>query len=393
MNILYLTQWFSSIGGGGEVVFQNLANGMARRGHCVNVVCHQLTNLDKNSFDGVSIYRIKPLIEFPQSLRQNILYIVNAILKGSQIIRQKKIDIIHANNFSPIIAGGILGKIHNIPVISTIHVVFAATSPDFWAKWSSQKNISHVSSIIGPLFEKITLRMPTDIIHTVSNATKEDLIRFKVQESHIRVIPNGIDLQHYDNLPLKKDYLNYVIYIGRLVFNKNLDVVITSFKKVTKKLPDAKLIVVGHGPMRDKWEKMVSELELNHNIEFTGHISEEKKLELLSKCSALLLPSFSEGLSLVLLEAFAMSKPVLAADVEASYEIVAEGVDGFILGGQDVDRWSEKIIFLLSNKTVCQNMGVKGRMKVENKFSLLKVLNNMESLYSELKRARLEHES
>jgi glycosyltransferase involved in cell wall biosynthesis len=157
--------------------------------------------------------------------------------------------------------------------------------------------------------------MPVNTIHATNNATKEELIKFNTRSSII-VIPHGIDPRDYDNLVFNKDYENYVLFIGRLVFYKNLDVVISSFKEVVKKLPDVKLIIIGNSPMRGKWKKTVSELDLNQNVEFTGYISQEKKIELLSKCYALLLPNIFEGFGLVLLEAFAMNKPVLVADVK-----------------------------------------------------------------------------
>jgi glycosyltransferase involved in cell wall biosynthesis len=225
--------------------------------------------------------------------------------------------------------------------------------------------------------------MPVDTIHTVSNATKEDILKIKVRTpSSIVAIPNGINLKNYDYMHFKKDYQNYVLFIARLVVFKNLDVVISAFKDVVKKVPDAKLIVVGDGPMRDKWEKMVSELHLDQNIEFTGYIPQDKKVELLSKCSSLLLPSTFESFGIVLLEAFAMSKPVLVSD--QIYEIVDDGVDGFILPAHDAHKWAEKIIFLLSNKTICQDMGNKGRLKVESKFNIDNIVDKLESLYTEI---------
>ena len=136
--------------------------------------------------------------------------------------------------------------------------------------------------------------------------------------------------------------------------------------------------------MSEKWKKLVSELGLDQNIEFTGHISHEKKIELLSKSSALLLPSLIEGFGLVLLEAFAMRKPVLVANARSYHEIVDEGVDGFMLPAHDIDAWSEKIIYLLRNKTVSQKMGSQGRIKAEQKFNMHNVAEQTESLYFEL---------
>lgn len=382
MNILYITQSFSLNVGGSESVFYNWAEGMSKRGHQIDVICHQINDLNENNnLENITVHRIKPPLkhkgELPRSITQNAMYIINATRKGSQIIKQKKINIIHANFFGPAIVGSILAKLHNIPIATTVHHIFP---PDYWKKWVTRHNLSSISSIMGPFFQKAYLRMPTDIIIPVSNSTKEDLLKYDRKHS-IRVIPNGIDLTEYDDLKFKKDYQKYILFVGRLVFYKNLDVIISSFKEVVQKIPDIKLIIVGNGPMLDIWQKTVSELDLNQNIEFTGYVSDKKKMELMSGCSALVLPSLIEGFPLVLLEAFAMSKPVLVADAKQYVDIVDEGTDGFILPAHNPDKWSEKIIFLLSNKIVCESMGRKGRLKVESKFNINNTLSQMESLY------------
>jgi glycosyltransferase involved in cell wall biosynthesis len=172
------------------------------------------------------------------------------------------------------------------------------------------------------------------------------------------------------------------------VVNKNLDIVISSFKDVIITIPEAKLIVIGSGPKLDEWKNMVSDLGLGSNIEFTGYISQEEKMHLLSKCSALVLPSTVEGQPIAALEALAMSKPLLLSDIEPSYEIVTEGVDGFILPTNDATKWAERITFLLSRKDVCEKMGREGRLKVEKKYNIKRLLDNVENTYHGLQRLR-----
>ena len=386
MNILYITQWLSPVGGGGEVVFYDIARGMSQVGHQVHVICHRLsgsTEIDTASpNDNLHINRISPTVKgFPPSIKQNIGFIVNAILKGSQLIRKHKIELIHVNNFAPVVAGSALSRLFHIPIVSTIHVVFGSSSPGYWKRWSSQKNISPLSSIIGPLFENLTIKIPVNTIHSVSETTRNDILNVN-SKSKVIVVKNGIDLASYDKYEPNLVYQNYVVFIGRLVFNKNLDIVLSSFTEVTKKIPDARLIVVGFGPMLDEWKKMAVRLGLTKNVVFTEYVSQQKKIDILSKSSALVLPSITEGMPIVVLEAFALSKPVLLSDIEPHHDIVEDGSDGFLVPLNDINKWTEKIIFILSNKQACKDMGRNARSKVENKFSMDRTLRELESLYT-----------
>jgi glycosyltransferase involved in cell wall biosynthesis len=393
MNILYISQWLSSVGGGGEVVFRDVARGISQNGHHVHVIRHRLADSkednefgsDNSSVDndaaGLHIHKIRPVVRgFPPSLRQNLMFIANAILKGSKIVRRHRIELIHVNNFAPVIAGSILSKLFGIPLVSTIHVVFGASSPDFWKKWSSQNNVSPMSSIIGPMFENLTIRIPVDTIHSVSNTTKKDILKVN-SKSNVVVIPNGIDLAVYDKYAPDIEYQNYVVFIGRLVFNKNLETVISSFVEVIKNIEDAKLIVIGFGPMLEEWKQLAASLGLAQNIQFTEYIDQERKIYILSKSSALVLPSVAEGMPVVALEAFALFKPVLLSDIEPHHDIVTDGTDGFIIPAHDVSKWSEKIIHVLSNKKASMDLGRNARSKAESKFNMNKTLREIESLY------------
>lgn len=388
MRILLLTQLFSPTLGGGEIVFYNLAKKLALRGHDIFVICHRLQNAEETISHNIHVHRIKPKVNYrnslPISMKDNIGYILNAILQGSRLIKQQKIDLIHANSYGSIIAASVLSKLHGKPLVATIHDIFSSGSSDNWKSWAKQNNLSKISVLLGPVFEKLTVSMPIDVIHSISETTKEDIKRF-CGKSNIVVIPNGIDLNDYpsdntDRFPVQ----SYVLYIGRLVFYKNLNVVIAGFRKVAKELPSAKLIVAGDGPMKKPWQKMVSDLNLEKNVEFIGMISHNRKLELLRNCAFLVLPSVFEGFGLVLLEAFAMNKPVLVANVPPFNEVVQDGIDGYFIPPDDPEKWSEKVIKLLSDKDLCVVMGRHGRDKVEKTFNLEKVSQEMERLYVKL---------
>jgi glycosyltransferase involved in cell wall biosynthesis len=386
MRILYVSQWLSEIGGGGEIVFRDLAYGMIKYGHEIDVISqYHIDVQDSKSAGNLSIHRVGPPLHGPPppTLRENIAFGINGILKGSRVIRDKKIDIIHANNLTSAVIGAALSKLFSVPLIVTVHILFAKSKNNFWKGWGSQPSVSRATSIIAPLIEKLSVRIDADAIHTVTNTTKLDLIEYGTK-TDIIVIHNGIVLEEYDKLEMTIDYQEYVLFIGRLVYNKNLGLVINAFIEVVRYLPLAKLVVIGEGPMRQQWEQLVFQLNLQSNIIFKGFLPHEAKIELLSKCSALLMPSSMEGLTLTVMEAFAMYKPVLIPEVKAAYEAVDEGADGFILPLDDPLKWSEKIILLLSDKQTSRKMGQFARKKAEKKFNQKRVLAEINSLYEQI---------
>jgi glycosyltransferase involved in cell wall biosynthesis len=395
---LYLTQFFSATLGGGEVVFYTIAQKMVERGHQIDVICPKLSNFPAEDLSGAVVHRISPRMrhesQLPPSVIANIGYLINTIIKGSEIIKTRRVQLIHTDSYSSIIAGSLLGKLYQIPIISTIHDVFTTSLPDGWTQWARENNLGRVQTILGPLLEKIMVRMPTNAIHTISNTTKDDILRLnKSHRLNIAIIHNGVDLAEYSSYispPSNSGtncYNKYIVYIGRLVYYKNLNVVIRAFAAVTKQIPDAKLIVIGDGIKRNDWEKLASDLGLSQNIKFLGYVRQDEKLRILSRTSALVLPSLYEGFGMVLIEAFAMKKPVLVAKERPFDEIVDDEVDGFLIPSHDPQIWAEKIILMLSEPSLCKKMGEKGSAKVQEKFNIDYVISQMESLYRSIGKA------
>ena len=237
--------------------------------------------------------------------------------------------------------------------------------------------------------EKIIVRLPSDGIHTVSNSSKEDLIKFGIKDSSkITMIPNGIDIDCAAFNTTQCRYHNFALFIGRLVEYKNLGVAITAFGKVVEAMPDAGLVIVGDGPARHDLERSVISHHLSRNVEFTGYVSEEQKSLLLKNCSMLVFPSLIEGFGLVILEAFANRKPVLASDVKPLREIIKDGSDGFLVPPSESAKWADRILFCLKNKDICQSMGENGRRKAETNYNICKVAEDVESMYVKIIAAR-----
>src|SRR5690349_11239516 len=117
-------------------MFYDIARQMAKKGHKVAIICHESPEQDESSNDftfpslegSITIHKIGPRVKlshgyFPSLFHQG-LYIANLMIKGSQLIRKNKIDLIHANTISPAFAGSVLGKLFNVPMVITVHHVY-----------------------------------------------------------------------------------------------------------------------------------------------------------------------------------------------------------------------------------------------------------------------------
>lgn len=206
LKILYLTEFLSATGGGGEVVFCDLASEMARKGHTVHIICHQSQDDTWRISDSIRtpvVHRIKPPVNlqhgyFPSAIQQ-IQYVLNLIVKGYRLVKQQNFDIIHANTLSPAIAGSILFRVFRIPLVITVHHVHALQDKNnqLCPKDYQRRNRFAITShhqLSRLICERIIFNLPADVLHAVSNAIRDDLIRFGTR-TRIVTISNGIPLQ------------------------------------------------------------------------------------------------------------------------------------------------------------------------------------------------------
>ena len=367
MNILLLSQFFSTTKGGGEYVFSMLAKMLVKNGHNVWIVTNEIENesYDKN----LNIIFVKPTIKYqgglPPTFSDNIRYAVNAVIAGSKIIRKNKIDIIHSNNFSPALAGSMLSSIFSVPHVMTVHDIFSLCGKNYWKKWGDQANVSKLNVMLAPFFEKLMVKLKHECVHTVSDATKEDLLKFGEKRS-IHVIHNSIDSSKI--LDEAVNPLQFV-HVGRLVFYKNLEVVIKAIAILKKTQPNVKLVLVGDGPHKKSLQELTSKIGLESNIEFLGYTSFDEKMKIIATSNALVFPSLCEGFGLVILEAFSQRKPVLVSNIKPMSDIVSDKKHGFVLDPYDETAWAEHLLKLIKHPSQALEMGQEGSKLLADSFN------------------------
>lgn len=378
MNILLISYYFLPGFEGSTSLFTIIADMLAKNGHKVWVITHKFEGLEYKTHPNIKIVFVSSELLFGEnktSLSKTIRFILAAIRVGLQIIKKEKIDIIHSNAIAAL-AGTWISYLSSKKHIMLLHDVYSV-DPNFWKEWKKQKGNSGLNALLGRLLEKIYKNSRYAAIHTVSEASRDDLIKFGIKKP-IYVIHNAIPIKEAEDVKINPYQF---VYVGRLVFYKNIQVVVRALKLVKEKFPKINLIIIGKGPYRNDLEKLVEQYGIQNNVTFKGHVSEEEKNHIIASSQALVFPSLFEGFGLVILEAFMQKKPVLVSNVRPMTDIVEHQKTGLILPAHDEKAWAQAFEHILSNSQATQMMGQEGRKVLEQKFTIEIMITDIIKMY------------
>lgn len=217
-----------------------------------------------------------------------------------------------------------------------------------------------------------------DLVIAPSAAIKRELDN-RGLKGMTKVVSNGIDISNFGS---KTDYVasQKIIYVGRLGFEKNVDVVVRGFEKVVKEIPQARLTVVGDGPALSSLQSLVKERGLNEKVEFLGHMQRDRLGEIYRSADVFVTASTMETQGLVLLEAMACGLPAVGANKYAIPDMIKHGVNGYLFSPGDVKEAAKYLVGILKNEKLRQRMGKAARTTAEKHDVNLTVLQ-MESAY------------
>jgi len=168
--------------------------------------------------------------------------------------------------------------------------------------------------------------------------------------------------------------------VGRMVWQKGFEYLLECVPEIVNTYSDAKILIVGDGgPLLDGLKALGERLELGKNVIFTGFRSDIK--EILSAVDLLVVPSLLEGFPMVTLEAMAMAKPVVATNIDGITEQITDGVDGILVPPKDPSALAKAAIRVLNDKELARSMGLAARKKVEQEFSVEKMISETEKVY------------
>jgi glycogen(starch) synthase len=201
--------------------------------------------------------------------------------------------------------------------------------------------------------------------------------------AHSSVIYNGMEDPSVAPTPLPLDPPG-ILCVGRLVPEKGFDLALRAFAALTASFPVARLIVAGDGPSRPDLERQATELGLRGLVDFIGWIAPDRISELINNATVVVMPSRSEALPSVALEAGMMARPIVASRVGGIPEIVIDHETGLLIDPEDVESLANAIGFLLRQPATAREFGHAARRRIQTFFSFDRYVDAYEALYKQL---------
>ena len=284
----------------------------------------------------------------------------------------KEYDIIHLQGRSGFMS---LKQSIKTPFVNTFHGLIHLE----YSKSKINMNLAkRVHQIWASYFEKRSLRHSNACI-----AVSQEMLK-SLLEVHPKVVERSYLISNGVNVPEnleQHEHSNNLVFVGRLDAIKGIHNLLDAIPYFDKKIV---LTIIGDGSERKSIEQRIKDEKWENRVTLLGNLQNEQVLQEIRKSYALVLPSFYETQGIVLLEANANGKPVVASRVGGILEVVENGHNGFLFEPNDLKTLADKVNLLFQNPELAQRMGENGRQWVSQKYSWASIAEATESVYKAL---------
>jgi glycosyltransferase involved in cell wall biosynthesis len=363
-----------------------LSKSLARNGIKVYVVTCDFPGAPAHEVvDGVEVYRIDSY-KNPSPDFATWVYLMNMNMQkeAATITRQLggKIDVFHAHDWLVATAGIGLKHVFRKPFFATMHSTEIGRrngihsgyermihETEAWLTYEAWKVICCSDYMVHHV--QWAFGLPTDKLVMIPNGVKAEVYT-----------KNDKDLAQFRNkyaLPQEK----IVLFVGRMVYEKGVHVLVNAAPKVLEKA-NAKFIIVGNGYMKDQLSTIVNNTGLAHKVMFTGFVDDET-LRKLQKCADVsVVPSLFEPFGIVALEAMAAKSPVVVSDTGGLSEIVNHDVDGVkaYTGNPDSLAWG--INRVLTDEAYANTLRTNAYRRIQEKYNWDKIAQQTLTMYENI---------
>jgi glycosyltransferase involved in cell wall biosynthesis len=310
------------------------------------------------------------------------LHTARQVGRFARYLRKHDIDVVHTHDFYTNVFGMAAAALARVPV----------------------RIASRRESAVRPESQRLVERGAYRAAHAVvanCEDVRQQLIREGVPARKVRTIYNGLDVTRVQpaqtdrreilnslKLPEQARFVTIMANMRAHVWNpepacyKDHPTFLRAAKRVADRVPDAAFIIAGEGELMPATQELARSLGIADRTFFIGRCTDVGSV--LSISDVCVLSSSSEGFSNSILEYMAAARPVVATDVGGAREAIVHGETGYLVSTGDDEQLAEHVIELLSDSESARSMGEAGRGRVNEKFSSVKQLQNVESLYNEL---------
>ena len=357
-----------------------LKKALERQGHEVYVVTANLESFKYEYNEEEKILKIPGIPTGIYDSRMTSIYPIQAVNK----IKSWKLDVIHSQTeFAIGTFARLIAKQYNIPLVHTYHTMYEDyiyyITKGYFEK-SSKKLVEYLTKFYCD-------KTATELIVPTTKTYKLFKEKYKV-EKNINIIPTGIDVERFfkENINQKelsmlrrtlqidkKDFI--ILFVGRLGEEKNVEFLINSQKNLVKKHPNIKLIIVGDGPDKEKYEQLTRKLDLENNIIFTGKTSWDEMPYYYQVADIFATASKTETQGLTVIEAMASNVVPVCMKDEAFESMITDELNGLLFKNQE--EYEDIILRLYDDSNELERLDKQARIQAESyssKFYADKVL-------------------
>lgn len=386
LKILFVIPYFypaEFFGGPVRTAFET-AKKLAENGHEIRVFTSDAKDLEhrlivnNTIFDGVTVSYLRNLSMLP--VKWSKLCITPSLDKELKK-NLDKFDLIHVHEYTTyqnIVVHKFARKYH-VPYILQAH----GSLPIIGRQGRKR--------IYDALFGANLLKDASQVI-ALNRMEFKQYIKAGVTKEKISIIPNGLDLSHYEYLPDKGTFKQkfsigenkrIILFLGRLNRIKGLDTLVAAFKQVVERFSDVVLVIAGPDDgYLSELNSLIKSLRLNNSILLVGPLYGNDKLSAYIDAEVFVLPSTYETFPVTILEAYACSKPVIASSFGSLSDLVLDEITGLLFEVGSTDKLASAIIKIINRPEAASEMGLNGKKLVYENFNTERVACLLESIYS-----------
>jgi glycosyltransferase involved in cell wall biosynthesis len=393
LNVCFVTPEYFPISGGTGAYVYYLSHSLQKLGHNVHVVARHKQD-SEDVFDGIKVHYIKGT---GNALTRYWRFARSASKKIEELNKQIGLDIIHAN--LPLVPSFAIPKDSAKALVCAVHSTWKGEA--IVTRQSNPKELNPNEKMM-LRFNRVLRRYETQLMNqsdaliAVSRYTVGELTElYGIEEEKIHVIYNGVDINKFkprpDRAKLQREFgldekKKIILFVGRLYHRKGLEILLQSIPPVLQEFGDVKFAISGTGfkKKEQSLRDLAKELDIEDYVKFLGYVPDEKLPELYSASDIFVLPAIYENFPFAILEAQATGLPVISTKVGGIPEFLADKENGFLIDPGDTKQLTQRVLTLLQDPKLAEEMGRRGRKLIEEKFAWRLITGQVIDLYHKL---------